>query len=176
MTAIYNLRASSNATFRWTRDLTALAAVYDLAAATIRMQARTSPYAPDPPAYEWNSANTAHGQVSFNATTSLAVFEAPLADVSGIPGELAAPAGELVHDCRRKDWHAMTAALVQGKSNKFKELKMRILHLFFAAPAGGDPRGQCAFSGKTCITAGAALKDANALAVVSTIVAMLHSG
>ena len=52
MTATFNLRASNNATFQWTRDLSQFAAVYNLAAATIRMQARPSPYAPDPPAYE----------------------------------------------------------------------------------------------------------------------------
>ena len=77
MTTIYNLRASNNATFQWTRDLSLFAAVYNLAAATIRMQARSSPYAPDPPAYEWATSNTAHGQILFNALTNLCVFAAP---------------------------------------------------------------------------------------------------
>lgn len=93
MTTIFNLRASNNATFQWTRDLSQFAAVYNLAAATIRMQARVSPYAPDPPAYEWVSTNSAHGQVLFNATTNLCVFVAPEADMARLQGDL-------VYDCR----------------------------------------------------------------------------
>ena len=93
MTTIFNLRASNNATFRWTRDLTSFAAVYNLAAATIRMQARPSPYAPDPPAYEWSSANTANGQILFDAATHLCVFVAPEADMARLQGDL-------VYDCR----------------------------------------------------------------------------
>ena len=93
MTTIYNLRASNNATFRLTRDLSAFAAVYNLAAATIRMQARPSPYAPDPPAYQWVTGATTGGQIAFNATTNLCVFSAPESD-------MAALSGDIVYDCR----------------------------------------------------------------------------
>ena len=93
MPTVFNLRASNNATFQWTRDLSAFAAVYNLAAATIRMQARLSAYAPDPPAYEWVSTNSAHGQVQFSALTNLAVFVAPEADTAAL-------SGDFVYDCR----------------------------------------------------------------------------
>jgi hypothetical protein len=93
MTTTYNLRASNNATFRWTRDLTPFAAVYNLSAAAIRLQARASPYAPDPPAYEWSSVNTTHGQITFSPATNLCVFVAPEADMARMRGDL-------VYDCR----------------------------------------------------------------------------
>ena len=93
MTTMYNLRASNNVTFRWTRDFTQIAAVYDVASSVIRMQARTSPYAPDPPSYEWNSENTTGGQIAFNATTNLCVFSAPESDMARMPAQL-------VYDCR----------------------------------------------------------------------------
>lgn len=93
MPTTYNLRASNNATFRWTRDLTPLAAVYNIASATIRMQARSSPYAPDPPAYQWLSAASAASQILFDPTTNLCVFVAPEAD-------LARMRGDFVYDCR----------------------------------------------------------------------------
>ncbi len=93
MLTTYILRASNNATFRWTRDLTEMAAVYNIAAATIRMQARVEAGAPDPPAYSWQSTNTAGGQIAFNAVTNLCVFEAPLADMARMQGEY-------VYDCR----------------------------------------------------------------------------
>src|SRR5208337_3020441 len=93
MTTVYNLRASNNVTFRWTRDLTPFAAVYNLAAATIRMQARTSPYAPDPPAYSWATNASGGGVVSFDPATNLCVFSAPEADMARMQGEF-------VYDCR----------------------------------------------------------------------------
>ena len=93
MTTIYNLHASNNATFQWTRDLSQFAAVYNLAAATIRMQARLSPYAPDPPAYQWVTGATTGGQIAFNATTNLCVFSAPESDMASL-------SGDLVYDCR----------------------------------------------------------------------------
>ncbi len=40
MTTIFNLRAATNATFHWTRDLSQIAAVYAVASGVIRMQAR----------------------------------------------------------------------------------------------------------------------------------------
>jgi hypothetical protein len=83
-----SLRASNNATFRWTRDLSQFASVYDLASATIRMQARTFPGAPDPPTYQWVTGATSGGRVSFNPTTNLAVFTAPLADMGALSGDL----------------------------------------------------------------------------------------
>ena len=84
----FNLRASSNATFRWTRDLSQYAAVYNLATATIRMEARLYPEAPDPPAYAWVSGATSGGLVTLDPTTNLAVFTAPLSDVATLPLEL----------------------------------------------------------------------------------------
>lgn len=90
---VYNLRASNNATFRWTRDLTQFATTYSLASATIRMAARLYPEAPDPPAYEWCSTNTTGGQITVNSATNLAVFSAPESD-------MAALGGDLVYDCR----------------------------------------------------------------------------
>jgi hypothetical protein len=108
MTTIFNLRASNNATFQWTRDLSAFAAVYNLGAATIRAQARTSPYAPDPPAYEWASNSTAHGQIIYDATTHLAVFVAPEADMARLQGDL-------VYDCRLEFSDGASAVLFGGR-------------------------------------------------------------
>ena len=93
MQTTYNHRASNNATFHWTRDLTTFAAVYNLGAATIRMQARTSPCAPDPPAYQWVSTAGAGGEIVFNPTTNLCVFVAPEADMARMHGDF-------VYDCR----------------------------------------------------------------------------
>ena len=93
MPTVYNIRASNNATFQWTRDLSQFAGVYNLSAATIRMQARLSPYAPDPPAYQWVTGATTGGQIAFNATTNLCVFSAPESD-------MAALSGDIVYDCR----------------------------------------------------------------------------
>jgi hypothetical protein len=93
MPTTYNLRASNNATFHWTRDLTPFAAVYNLAAATIRLQARTSPFAPDPPAYQWLSGASKDGEIIFNPTTNLCVFVAPEADMARMQGDF-------VYDCR----------------------------------------------------------------------------
>jgi hypothetical protein len=93
MTAVYNLRASNNATFRWTRDLTPFASIYNLAAATIRMQARTSPYAPDPPCYSWVTDASGGGVANFDPVSNLCVFSAPEADMARMTGEF-------VYDCR----------------------------------------------------------------------------
>jgi hypothetical protein len=108
MTTTFNLRASNNATFRWTRDLSQFAAVYNLAAATIRMHARVSPYAPDPPAYEWASTNTAHGQVLFDPATHLCVFVAPEADMARLQGDL-------VYDCRLEFSGGASVAIFGGR-------------------------------------------------------------
>ncbi len=89
----YDLRASNNATFQWTRDLTQFASVYNIATATIRMQVRSSPYAPDPPAYQWLSTASADGRILFNPTTNLCVFVAPEADMGRMQGDY-------VYDCR----------------------------------------------------------------------------
>ena len=93
MPTVYNLRAQNNATFHWTRDLSTLAAVYDLSTATIRMQIRTTPDAPDPAAYEWCSDGLAAGGIFYNSTTHLAVFAAPQADMGALEGSY-------VYDCR----------------------------------------------------------------------------
>lgn len=93
MATTYNLRASNNSTFRWTRDLSQWAAVYNIDAATIRMQGRLSALPSAPVAYEWNSANSNGGQVAFNSTTNLAVFAAPLADMLSM-------SKALYYDCR----------------------------------------------------------------------------
>jgi hypothetical protein len=90
---IFNLRAWNNATFHWTRDLTEWAAIYDFSNATIRMQARTSPYQPDPPVYEWVSGALSGGVVSFDPATKLCTFSAPVSDMARMP-----PA--LNYDCR----------------------------------------------------------------------------
>ena len=102
MPTIYNLRASNNQTFHFTRDLSQWAALYPIAQATIRMQARLTPDAPDPPAYEWVSTNTANGQVQFSAASNLCVFLAPEADMAALCGDyscdcrLELPGGESV--------------------------------------------------------------------------------
>jgi hypothetical protein len=93
MPTIYNLRFVNNQVFRLTRDLSEIAAAYDLTTATIRMQARVTASAPDPPAYEWVSTNSAHGQIIYDAATHLAVFAAPVEDAGLL-------AGDLVYDCR----------------------------------------------------------------------------
>jgi hypothetical protein len=93
MLTTYILRASNNATFHWTRDLTQFASVYNIATATIRMQVRSSPYSPDPPAYQWLSTASADGQVVFNPTSNLCVFVAPEADMARMQGDY-------FYDCR----------------------------------------------------------------------------
>lgn len=94
MTTIYNLRASNNSTFRWTRDLSQWAAVYDVNSATIRMQARFSPFGSSPVVYEWSSdALPGGGEIPFDAGTNLCLFLAPLADML----RMSKP---LYYDCR----------------------------------------------------------------------------
>jgi len=92
MTTIFNLRAATNATFRWTRDLSNLAKVYDIASSTIRMQARLTALADDPPIYEWCSHNASGGLASFDPATGLCVFSAPAADMARMPAGL-------IYDC-----------------------------------------------------------------------------
>ncbi|MBB4199021.1 hypothetical protein CCR94_08050 [Rhodoblastus sphagnicola] len=93
MTTIYNLRASTNVSFRWTRDLSSLSGVYDVAASIIRMQARVSAGSADPPVYEWCSSNAQGGLASFNAATGLCIFSASETDMEQMPARL-------VYDCR----------------------------------------------------------------------------
>ena len=89
---VYNLRASNNATFRWTRDLSAIAEVYNLATATIRMQARKTATTADPPALEWVTGGSS-SVVSVDPVTNFAVFAASEAVISAL-------SGSMVYDCR----------------------------------------------------------------------------
>lgn len=89
------LRAFSNATFRLTRDLSQWATAYSLAEATIRMQARTSPFSSDPPAYEWVTGASAGGKISFDPATNLAVIAAPESDMAALGS-----ASPYCYDCR----------------------------------------------------------------------------
>jgi hypothetical protein len=89
----FNLRASGNATFHWTRDLSQWAAIYDISSATIRMQARTSPYQPGPPAYEWVTGASIGGVVLFDPSTDLCTISAPESDMGRMPAALC-------YDCR----------------------------------------------------------------------------
>ena len=57
------------------------------------MQARATPTAADPPAYQWVTGAASGGVVTFDAITNLCVFAAPEAD-------MAAMAGALAYDCR----------------------------------------------------------------------------
>ena len=93
MTNIFNLRAATNASFHWTRDFSHLASAYAVASGVIRMQARATPTAADPPAYQWVSGATSGGVAAFDPTTNLCVFAAPKSD-------MAAMSGSLVYDCR----------------------------------------------------------------------------
>jgi hypothetical protein len=108
MTLTFNLRASTNVTFHFTRDFSNLAGVYDIAAATIRMQARLSPFAPDPPIYEWSSVNANGGRVSFDSITGLGVFSAPEADMAQMPPHL-------VYDCRLELTNGAIVPLFSGR-------------------------------------------------------------
>jgi hypothetical protein len=108
MTTIYNLRAANNCTFRWTRDLSSFASLYDIPAATFRMQARTSPFAPDPPVYEWNSTNTSGGSAYFDPSTNLVVISAPEADMARMQTNL-------VYDCRLEIAGGESIILFGGK-------------------------------------------------------------
>ena len=108
MTTIYNLRASNNCTFHWTRDLSAFAAVYNLASATIRMQARVSPFASDPPVYEWLTGASSGGLVTFDPATNFVVFSAPEADMARMqPNQ--------VYDCRLELLGGASVILFGGK-------------------------------------------------------------
>jgi hypothetical protein len=93
MTITFNLRAATNATFHWTRDFSQIAAAYAVASGVIRMQARTTPAAADPPAYQWVTGATSGGVAAFDPTTNLCVFTAPEADMAGM-------AGTMPYDCR----------------------------------------------------------------------------
>jgi hypothetical protein len=93
MTTIYNLRATTNVTFRLTCDFSSLAPIYDIGGSTIRMQARLTASSADPPIYEWCSTNSQGGRASFNAATGFCVFSAPEDDMARMPERL-------VHDCR----------------------------------------------------------------------------
>lgn len=104
----FNLRAPNNATFHWTRDLTAYAQVYNLAAATIRMQARLYPEAPDPAAYTWVTGASTGGVVTFSPTTNLAVFTAPASDMETMPADL-------VYDARLELANGATVPLFGGR-------------------------------------------------------------
>jgi hypothetical protein len=109
MTTIYNLRASNNSTFRWTRDLSQWAAVYDIDAATIRMQARLSPLASSPVVYEWSSnAAPGSGSIPFDVGTNLCVFLAPLSDM----GRMSKP---LYYDCRLEFEIGTAVVLFSGR-------------------------------------------------------------
>jgi hypothetical protein len=109
MATIYNLRASNNATFRWTRDLSQWAAVYNIATATIRMQARLSPSAASPVVYEWNSNGGAGiGAIPFDAGTNRCVFLAPLSDM----GRMSAP---LYYDCRLEFENGAALVMFSGR-------------------------------------------------------------
>ena len=110
MPTVYNIRASSNATFQWTRDLSAFAAVENLATAVMRMQARTTPYAPDPPAYEWCSANTFGGVIAYDSTTHLATVTASESDMAALSA-----LGDLVYDFRL-EWTDGTNIILFGGS------------------------------------------------------------
>jgi hypothetical protein len=96
-----NLRAANNATFRFSRDLSQIAAAYPVSSGVIRMQARLSPSAPEL-IYEWSSDNVSGGVVAFNPATNLAVFAAPECDMAAMQGTLAydarleLPGGECV--------------------------------------------------------------------------------
>lgn len=93
MTTTYNILAATNATFRWTRDLSQLAAVYNIQASIIRMQARLMATTADPPVYEWVSSNSSGGTITFDPVTGLCVFAAPQSAMAAMPARL-------VHDCR----------------------------------------------------------------------------
>jgi hypothetical protein len=108
MPVAFNLRALRNATFRFTRDLTAFAEIYDISAATVRMQARLSPYAADPPAYQWVSGATSGGQAAFDPATNLCVFAAPESDMATMPERLD-------YDCRLELGNGSCIVLFEGK-------------------------------------------------------------
>jgi hypothetical protein len=108
MTASFNLRASNNATFRWTRDLSQWAAVYNIDAATIRMQARLSSLAASPVVYEWSSNNSTGGQVAFNVEPNICWFLAPLADMLGM-------SKTLYYDCRLEFENGTAVVMFSGR-------------------------------------------------------------
>lgn len=108
MTKIYNLRAATNVTFRLTRDFSDLAQVYDLVSSTIRMQARVTALANDPPIYEWCSTNVSGGVASFDTATGLCVFSAPASDMSRMPARL-------VYDCRLELSNGAITPLFSGR-------------------------------------------------------------
>jgi hypothetical protein len=93
MTTIYNLRASTNVSFRLTIDLSSLSGVYDVASSVIRMQARMTAAAADPPVYEWCSSNSQGGLVSFDPASRRCIFSAPESAMEQMPENL-------VYDCR----------------------------------------------------------------------------
>ncbi|PPQ39876.1 hypothetical protein SAMN06265338_101722 [Rhodoblastus acidophilus] len=108
MTIVYNLRASTNVSFRWTRDLSKFQSLYNISASTLRMQARATAASADPPVYEWSSSNTRGGLVSFDAATGLCVFSAPETDMAQMPAHL-------VYDCRMELPNGAVVPLFAGQ-------------------------------------------------------------
>jgi hypothetical protein len=108
MTTTYDLRASNNSTFRWTRDLSQWAAVYNVGAATIRMQARAAPLASSPVVYEWSSDGSNGGAIAWNITPNTALFLAPLADMQGM-------STPLYFDCRLEFENGTAVVMFSGR-------------------------------------------------------------
>jgi hypothetical protein len=108
MTTDYNLRASNNSTFRWTRDLSQWAAIYNIDAATIRMQARLSPLASSPVRYEWNSNGDKGGAIAWNINPNIALFLAPLSDMGGM-------SKPLYYDCRLEFENGASVVMFSGR-------------------------------------------------------------
>jgi len=142
LTAIFNLRASNNATFRWTRDLTQWVALYDLASARIRMQARISPYAADPPALEWVTGAGSGGLATFSPATNLIVFTAPLAAMAPL-------SGVYYHDCRLEMSDGSTMVLFSGRLTVSAGITRAVGDLSSSGTQIGD---SVAVDGETALT------------------------
>lgn len=84
----FEVKASASCTFVWTLDLGAVAALYDVASAVIRLQAKADPDqgGADLAFITASAASGEAGQATFNATTKFVQFTAPQSAVSGLRG------------------------------------------------------------------------------------------
>ena len=85
MTAIYNLRARNNCTFRLTLDFSTLAAAGADLTKPIKMQIKRSPFDASA-AYTWETGATSGGAITIDPVSHLGVLTAPEADMAALSG------------------------------------------------------------------------------------------
>lgn len=141
----YTLRAANNCSFQWTRDFSAVAAVYDLSTATVRMDFRRSPNDRGQAIYAFSSTNTADGVFTFDSSTGLGVFTAPEIDMSFM-------SGTMYFDSRLELASGEIVPLFEGKVIWRQGITRDPASSSSAATSGSVSGGSGALSGSTGFT------------------------